>query len=197
MYILLQLYPKYLVYDSHKSDIDWTEKALHSIQEDLSRLIHPKPGKIDIAKYFLLNPGFRAVAIYRLQQRSFHSGRYRLAIMLSNINQILNGIEISVGCEIGKGLIIRHPAAIVLGEGVIIGNFAILQHGVTVGLVSSKGSDTSEYPRIGDHVTIGTHAVVLGNIFIEDYVTVGALTLVNKDVPINSTIVGIPGKVIR
>lgn len=167
-----------------------------SIQEDLSNLLSSEPRKIDILKYFLSNPGFRAVVLYRLQQKNFNSGRFRKAIIFNTFNQVLNGIEISLGCEIGKCLVIRHPTGIVLGERVKIGDFAILQHGVTVGLVSSKSTNFAEYPIIGNSVTIGTHAVILGNVAIGNNVTIGALTLIRESIPDNCTVVGIPGKVI-
>lgn len=153
--------------------------------------------KIKMLKFAIVNPGFRSVVLYRIQQQAQNKERARLAYLVSQFNHFLNGCEFIVGCQIGSQLIVRHPAGIVIGEGVRMGSQVVLQHGVTVGVKHVGFSPTGEYPRIGSNVVIGTNAVVIGDVEIGDSVTIGALTLVSKNVPKGATVVGIPGRIVK
>ncbi len=95
---------------------------------------------------------------------------------------------------IGNGFFIDHAIGVIIGETAIIGDDVSIYQGVTLGGVSSVGK---RHPTIGDCVTIGTGATILGNINIGDHVKVGAGSVVVKDVPPHSTVVGIPGKVVK
>ena len=110
------------------------------------------------------------------------------------LNFLASGSEFLPGVEIAAGLVIRHPHGIVIGGKVKIGNNCYLQHNVTIGEKYIDKRAKNEYPILGNNISIGTGAVIIGNIFIADNVSIGALTLVNKDVESDSTIYGIPFK---
>jgi serine O-acetyltransferase len=114
---------------------------------------------------------------------------------LSQVGRFFTGIEIHPGAQIGEDFFIDHGMGVVIGETTIIGNSVLLYQGVTLGgtgLVKGK-----RHPTIGNNVVIGTGAKVLGNITIGDNSYVGANAVVIKDVPPNSTVVGVPGRITK
>jgi serine O-acetyltransferase len=152
---------------------------------------------INLFKFALLNPGFRAVCLYRIQQYLNLHHRTRTAQVISQINHALNGCEFILGCEIGPSLVIRHPAGIVIGQGAKIGSGVFLQHGVTLGVAHIGSDPTNGYPIIEDNVEIGSYAVIVGGVRVGAGATIGALSLVNKDVDADTVVAGIPAKFIR
>jgi serine O-acetyltransferase len=152
---------------------------------------------VKIFKFALLNPGFRAVCLYRIQQHFSSRQKIRLAHLISLINHTLHGCELIVGCEIGPGVVIRHPAGIVIGQGAKVGSGVFLQHGVTLGVAHIGSNPTNLYPLIEDGVEIGSYAVVLGGVRVGTGSTIGALSLVNKDVPSHTVVAGVPAKIIK
>jgi len=123
--------------------------------------------------------------------------RYRfklLARYISQFNRFMTGIEIHPGARIGKGFFIDHGMGVVIGETAEIGDDCLLYHGVTLGGVSLEKK--KRHPTLGNNVVIGTGAKILGAIEIGDNVQVGANAVVLKDVPPNSVVVGIPGRVV-
>jgi serine O-acetyltransferase len=110
--------------------------------------------------------------------------------------RVLTGADIHPGATIGKGFFIDHAVGVVIGETAIVGDNVSVFQGVTLGGVSAdKGR--KRHPTIGNNVTIGAHAVILGDITVGDDVKIGAGSVVVKDVPPNSTVVGVPGKVVK
>ena len=107
----------------------------------------------------------------------------------------VTGADIHPGATLGKGFFIDHATGVVIGETTIIGDNVSLWQGVTLGGVAS--SKVKRHPTIGNNVTIGAHAVVLGDITIGDNVKIGAGSVVVKDVPPNCTVVGVPGRVVK
>jgi serine O-acetyltransferase len=150
-----------------------------------------------ILRLALRNPGFRCVAIYRFQLVLQRKKFLRAANFVSNVNHLIHGCEFLVGCEIGKGLIVRHPSGIVIGHKVSAGDYLILQHGVTIGEKYVGANSTGAYPHIGKSVTIGTNSVIIGDIRIGDHSIIGALSLVNRSVPEGQTVAGIPARKIK
>lgn len=142
----------------------------------------------------LLYPGIRALFFYRIARALFLVRIPFIPRLLSEIGRFLSGIEIHPGAQIGRGLIIDHGMGVVVGETAVIGDDVILYQGVTLGgtsLVHEK-----RHPTIEDHVVVGAGAKVLGNITIGHGSRLGANSVVIDNVPPNSTVVGIPGKVI-
>ncbi len=113
---------------------------------------------------------------------------------LSHVVRFATGIEIHPGATIGKGFFIDHGMGVVIGETAEVGDNVTIYQGVTLGGTSL--SHGKRHPTLGDNVTVGLHAAVLGDITIGDNSKVGAGSVVVKDVPPNSTVVGIPGRVV-
>lgn len=113
-----------------------------------------------------------------------------IARLILQIGRMVTGIEINLGAQIGKRVFIDHGMGVVIGATAIIGNDVIMFHGVTLG---SKGNvEGRRHPKVGNNVTIGAGAKLLGPITIGDNVTIGANAVVTKDVPANSIAVGVP-----
>jgi serine O-acetyltransferase len=117
-----------------------------------------------------------------------------MARMFSNWSRFLTGIEIHPGATIGKRFVIDHGMGVVIGETAIIGEDVLMYHGVTLG--GKENSAVDRHPIVGSHVVIGAGAKLIGRITIGDYCYVGANTVVTKDVPSGSTVVGQTGKIL-
>ena len=115
--------------------------------------------------------------------------------LVSQTGKFFTGIEIHPGAAIGNGLFIDHGMGVVIGETSVIGNNVTLYQGVTLGGTGKEKG--KRHPTIGSNVVIGAGAKVLGNITIGDNSYIGANAVVIKDVPYNSTVVGVPGRVTK
>ena len=146
----------------------------------------------------LLYPSVSAVAFHRIARALHLSGlpgcRF-FARLLSQGARAATGIEIHPGAKIGKGLFIDHGMGVVIGETAEIGNNVTLFQGVTLGGTGKEKG--KRHPTVRDNVVIGAGAKVLGNILIGKNSRVGANAVVLKEVPANSVVVGVPGKVVR
>ena len=143
----------------------------------------------------LLYPGVKALALHRIAHALF---RWRVPLLpraLCELSRLLTGIEIHPGARIGRCLVIDHGMGLVVGETTEIGDYVLLYQGVTLG--GTTLSQTKRHPTVHDHVVIGAGAKVLGAITIGKGSRVGANSVVVKDVPPHSTVVGIPGKVVQ
>ena len=143
----------------------------------------------------LLYPGLKAVCSHRRAHWCYEHNLKFLARMISQASRRRTGIEIHPGAKIGKRLVIDHGMGIVIGETAEIGDDCLMYHGVTLG---GTGKDTGKrHPTIGNNVLISTGAKVLGPITVGDNSRVAANSVVLKEIPENSTAVGIPAKVVR
>ncbi len=149
-----------------------------------------RPRKRNFLSAFLFFPGFRAVAILRVQMFAQERGMQRMALLFSNVNQIISGAEICVGAKVGVPLLIRHPSGIVIGGGVTIGKYCTILHGVTLGERYVQNPD-GLYPTIGDNVQIGCNASILGNVKVGSRSSVGAHALVLRDIDPGKTVIGV------
>ncbi|MFM7364311.1 MAG: serine O-acetyltransferase [Cuspidothrix sp.] len=139
-------------------------------------------------------PGLQALIFHR-----FAHGLRRLGIpffprLISHIARFLTGVEIHPGAVIGKGVFIDHGMGVVIGETAIIGNYALIYQGVTLGGTGKESG--KRHPTLGENVVVGAGAKVLGNIQIGDNVRIGAGSVVLRDVPSSCTVVGVPGRII-
>lgn len=142
----------------------------------------------------LLYPGVRAIAFHRLAHWLWSAGVPFLPRLLSEIGRFFSGIEIHPGAELGPDLVIDHGMGVVIGETAVVGRQVILYQGVTLGGTSlARGK---RHPTVGDRVVIGAGAKVLGNITIGHDARIGANSVVMQSVPPESTVVGIPARVI-
>lgn len=115
--------------------------------------------------------------------------------MLSQLTRHITGVEIHPAAQIGKHFFIDHAMGVVIGETTIVGDNCVLYQGVTLG---GTGNETGKrHPTLGNNVTVGTGAKVLGNIRIGNNVKIGGNSVVVKDVPDNCTVVGVPGRIIK
>ncbi len=142
-----------------------------------------------------LYPGVKAVALHRIAHR-LHSWRVPFVPRaISELGRFLTGIEIHPGARIGRCFVIDHGQGVVIGETSEIGDYVLLYQGVTLG--GTTLSQTKRHPTIENNVVIGAGAKVLGAITIGTGSRVGANSVVVKDVPPRSTVVGIPGRVVE
>lgn len=142
-----------------------------------------------------LYPGLHALVSHRVAHFFYQMHFYFFARLISQMSRFTTGIEIHPGAKIGKGFFVDHGMGVVVGETSIIGDNVLLYQGVTLGGTGlEKGK---RHPTIGNNVVIGGGAKVLGNITIGDNSYIGANAVVIKDVPPNSTVVGVPGRITK
>jgi serine O-acetyltransferase len=139
--------------------------------------------------------GLHAVTWQRVAHFFWRHNLKFLARLVSQTTRFFTGIEIHPGATIGKGFFIDHGMGVVIGETAEIGDDCLIYHGVTLGGVSLEKK--KRHPTLGNNVVIGAGAKVLGAITLGDNVQVGANAVVLKDVPPNSVVVGIPGRVVQ
>ena len=139
-------------------------------------------------------PGLHAICFHRIANALYRSRLFLLARIVSNLGRFLTGIEIHPGAAIGKRFFIDHGMGIVIGETAEVGDDVTLFHGVTLG---GTGKDKGKrHPTVGNNVTIGAGAKILGPITLGHHSKVGANAVVVKDVPEKCTAVGIPARII-
>ena len=139
-------------------------------------------------------PGFHALFFHRIAHRLWNWRLRFLARLLSHVSRMLTGIEIHPGVKAGRGLFIDHGMGVVIGETTEIGDNVTLYQGVTLGGVSLKKE--KRHPTLRDNVVVGAGAKVLGPFEVGENSRVGANSVVVKEVPPNSTVVGIPGRIV-
>jgi len=165
------------------------------LKNDIAVALEKDPAAKSKLEVFLTYSGVKALAYYRLAHALYKRNFRLLAKLLSGHARRKTGIEIHPGATIGERVFIDHGAGVVIGQTTEIGNDVTIYQGVTLG---GTGKDVGKrHPTIGSHVMISAGAKVLGPVVIGDYVKVGAGSVVLKDVPPHSTIVGIPGRVVR
>ena len=164
------------------------------LYEDAKNIQQKDPAATNIFYVILLYQGFHVLIFHKIAHFLYEYKLYFLARLVSQFARFITGIEIHPGAKIGKRLFIDHGMGIVIGETATIGNDCTIYHGVTLG---GTGKDKKKrHPDVGDNVMIGCGAKVLGSIKIGDNVKIGANAVVLKDVEKNSTVVGVPSKMI-
>ncbi|MCX6651797.1 MAG: serine O-acetyltransferase [Methanomassiliicoccales archaeon] len=167
-----------------------------SWKEDVVTVLERDPAAKSYKEALFFSPGLHAILLHRLSHNAYKKGNLFLARSVNYFARVLTGADIHPGATIGKGFFIDHAVGVVIGETAIVGDNVSVFQGVTLGGVSAdKGR--KRHPTIGNNVTIGAHAVILGDITVGDDVKIGAGSVVVKDVPPNSTVVGVPGKVVK
>ncbi len=166
-----------------------------SWKNDVQTVLERDPAPRSFKEAMLFSQGVHAVILYRISHRLWERKKHTMARMLNYFNRFLTGADIHPGADIGEGFFIDHATGVVIGETAIIGGNVSLFQGVTLGGVST--AKEKRHPTIKDNVVIGANAVILGNITIGENVKIGAGSVVVKDVPPDSTVVGVPGKVVK
>ena len=160
-----------------------------------SEVIMERDPAIKNRKEVLLYPSFWAIYKYRKAHKLFLQGKFYRARKISQRAARKTGIEIHPGAEIGKGFFIDHGHGVVIGETTIIGDNVTLYQGVTLGGTGKEKG--KRHPTLQDGVMVSVGAKVLGNIVIGENSKIGAGSVVLDNVAANSTVVGIPGRVVR
>ena len=165
------------------------------IATDIAAVRQRDPAARSDLEILLLYSGVHAILAYRVAHKLYASKHYFLARAISQLARHFTGIEIHPGATIGKGLFIDHGMGVVIGETTEIGDNCTLYQGVTLG---GTGKDVGKrHPTLGNNVLVGAGAKVLGPFKIEDNSKIAANAVVLKEVPENSTAVGIPARVVR
>ncbi len=163
--------------------------------DDLAAVMECDPAISSEDEAIKFHMGLHVVSMYREAHELWLAGRKEEALKINYECHSKTGADIHPGATIGKSFFIDHATGVVIGETAVIGDHVIIYQGVTLGGVSS--SKGKRHPTIGNNVVIGTSAVVLGNITIGNNVRIGASSVVLKDIPDDSTVVGIPGEIVK
>lgn len=164
------------------------------IQDEI-KLIEERDPAIHSKMEVFLYPSFKVMLHYRVAHRLYEKGHYFWARWVSQRGVRKTGIEIHPGAKIGKGLFIDHGNGVIIGETTIIGDNVTLYQGVTLGGTGKEHG--KRHPTIGNNVMISAGAKVLGSFTIGDNSKIGAGSVVLDEVPPNSTVVGVPGRVVK
>lgn len=168
---------------------------LRSIREQIDTIFREDPAATSMLEVLLCYPGLHAVVLHRIAHSLYGLRLRLLARLASQLARWFTGIEIHPGATIGRRFFIDHGMGVVIGETAVIGDDVILYQGVTLG---GTGKDRGKrHPTLGNRVVVGTGAKVLGNISLGNNVKIGAGSVVVHSVPDDSTVVGIPGRVVR
>lgn len=164
-------------------------------KHEIKAIFERDPAAKSAFEVILLYSGLHAIIYYRMSHAIYRAGVPLLPRMISQYARFMTGIEIHPGATIGKGLFIDHGMGVVIGETSVIGDNVTLFQGVTLGGTGKEKG--KRHPTLGSNIVVGTGAKVLGNIRIGDGVMIGANAVVIKDVPDDSTVVGVPGRIVK
>lgn len=171
----------------------WAEWK-RTIQSDIQAVFDRDPAARSTLEVVLTYSGLHAIWWHRIAH-FFHRRNWQLlARIISQTNRFFTGIEIHPGAKLGRGIFIDHGMGVVIGETCEIGNYVTIYQGVTLGGTGKEKG--KRHPTIEDHVMIASGAKVLGGIRVGRCAKIGAGSVVIREVPPNSTVVGVPGRVV-
>lgn len=170
------------------------ESLGHSARADLAAVLERDPACHSLIQPILFFKGFQAIQAYRVAHWLWRTGRQELAWFVQMRMSEVLGADIHPAARIGKGMMIDHAHSIVIGETAVVGDNVSMLHSVTLG--GTGKSDGDRHPKIGDGVLIGAGASVLGNISVGHCSRIAAGSVVLADVPPNTTVAGVPARVV-
>tara|TARA_B100000965_G_scaffold384913_1_gene385617 strand:+ start:1180 stop:1914 length:735 start_codon:yes stop_codon:yes gene_type:complete len=168
---------------------------LRNFRTDIEIIKERDPAARGILEIFLCYPGFQSIVIHRFTHKLWLLKLPLIPRLLSHLNRVFTGIEIHPGAKIGRKVFIDHGMGVVIGETAEIGDNCLLYQGVTLG--GTGKSHGKRHPTLKENVVVGAGAKVLGSIIIGPNTRIGAGSVVVRNVEENSTVVGIPGRVVH
>ncbi|MEB3250206.1 MAG: serine O-acetyltransferase [Merismopediaceae bacterium] len=168
---------------------------LSSLIADYRIIFERDPAARNGLEVLFCYPGLQAISIHRFSHQLYRWKIPLIPRLLSHLARFLTGIEIHPGAQIGQSVFIDHGMGVVIGETAVIGDYALIYQGVTLGGTGKESG--KRHPTLGENVVVGAGAKVLGNICIGDNVRIGAGSVVLRDVPSDCTVVGVPGRVVH
>ncbi len=164
------------------------------LREQFEAVFKHDPAARSKLEILICYPGVHAMVMHRFAHTLYNARLKLIARLISHFARWTTGIEIHPGAQIGKRFFIDHGMGVVIGETAVIGDDVMLYQGVTLG---GTGHECGKrHPTLGNHVAVGAGATILGNIRIGEWVKVGAGSVVVRDVPDDSTVVGVPGRIV-
>lgn len=164
------------------------------IKEDIQTIFDNDPAAKSLLEVVLCYPGLHALILHRIAHKLYGWKIPLIPRIISNISRLFTGIEIHPGAQIGRKFFIDHGMGVVIGETTIIGDNVLIYQGVTLGGTGKESG--KRHPTLKNNIVVGSGAKVLGNITIGNDVRIGAGSVVITDVPDDSTVVGIPGRIV-
>ena len=168
---------------------------INTIKSDIAIIKERDPAARGILEIFLCYPGFQAIFLHRFTHKLWNLKLPLIPRLISQINRTITGIEIHPGARIGRKVFIDHGMGVVIGETAEIGDNCLLYQGVTLG--GTGKNHGKRHPTLKENVVVGAGAKVLGSITVGANTRIGAGSVVVRSVQGNSTVVGIPGRVVH
>ena len=166
-----------------------------SLKSDFAIIKERDPAARGFWEIIFCYPGFQALTIHRISHKLWNYNLPLLPRIISHMTRFLTGIEIHPGAKIGRGVFIDHGMGVVIGETSEIGDRCLLYQGVTLGGTGKESG--KRHPTLENNVVVGAGAKVLGGICVGTNTRIGAGSVVVKNVAANSTVVGIPGRIVH
>ena len=170
------------------------EGLLAEVRRDTDSILDRDPAARSRIETMLTYPGLHAVWAYRMAHRLWEQDHRLAARLVSSGARRITGVDIHPAATLGQGLFIDHAVGVVIGETAVVGKDVTIYQGVTLGGTSLERG--KRHPTVGDRVVIGAGAKVLGPLLVGDDARIGANSVVVRDVPAGSVVVGVPGQII-
>ena len=174
---------------------DLSKRAVERVTEDVRVIYDKDPAARNILEVIFCYPGLHALISYRIAHKLYTWKVPFIPRFMTYLTRIITGIEIHPGAKIGKRFFIDHGEGVVIGETAIVKDDVLIYQQVTLG--GTGKDEVKRHPTIGNGVIVGAGAKVLGNIEIGDGVRIGAGSVVVNDVPEHSTVIGVPGRIVK
>ena len=171
------------------------KKVISQIKEDIKTIYEKDPAAENILEVLFCYPGLHALILHRIAHKLNYWKIPLIPRVISNISRFFTGIEIHPNARIGRRFFIDHGMGVVIGATTIIGDDVLLYQGVTLGGTGNEHG--KRHPTLENNIVVGAGAKVLGNITIHSNSRIGAGSVVIDDVPENSTVIGVPGRIVK
>lgn len=168
--------------------------VLKTIKDDIQIALARDPASRNFLEVIFCYPGFHAIILHRIANGFWFYRLFLIGRIISHFNRWITGIEIHPGAKIGKGFFIDHGMGVVIGETAEIGDNCTIYQGVTLGGLSLKKE--KRHPTLDHNIVVGAGAKILGPVSIGSNCKIGAGSVVLEDVPKNSTVIGVPGRIV-